>query len=77
MCLAILHAGRDRRVLVKAVDTNGRLNIHDVSHGMLKIQKVDGPTLYDALEFTFNPVDKTSLCGLKKTKLIILIYIYI
>ena len=49
MCLAILHAGRDRRVLVKAVDTNGRLNIHDVSHGMLKIQKVDGPTLYDAL----------------------------
>ena len=52
--LSILQAGIYRRVLLSTVDINGRLKLHDTSHDILKSHKVDGSTLYDALDLAFN-----------------------
>ncbi len=69
MFLSILQAGIDRRVLINAVDINGRFKLNAVSNDVLKNQRVGGSTLYDALELSFYSVDKTNIL-----KLIILIY---
>ena len=50
MVLSSLQYGIGRRVLTNAVDINGKFKITGVSNDILKIQKVDGSTLYDALE---------------------------
>ena len=51
--------GIDTRVLINAVDINGKFKLNAVSNDILKIQRVDGRTLYDSFELSFNPVDKT------------------
>ena len=61
MALSILQAGIDRRVQINTVDIDGKFKINAVSNDILKIQKVDGSTLYDAFELSFNNVDKTSI----------------
>ena len=61
MALSNLQAGIDNRVLVNAVDINGKFKISAVSNDVLKIQRVDGTTLYDSFELSFNPVNKTSI----------------
>ncbi len=50
-----------RRVLINAVDINGKFKINATTNDILKIQRVDGSTLYDAWELTFYIVDKTSI----------------
>ena len=40
---------------------NGKFKINATSNDISKIQKVDGSTFYDALELSFNMVDKTSI----------------
>ena len=67
--LSILQAGIDSRVLINTMDINGKIIINATSNDILKIQKVDGSTLYDSLEFSCDMVDKTSIL-----KLIMLIY---
>ena len=59
--LSILQAGIDNRVLINAVDINGKFKINAVSHDILKTQRVDGTTLYDSFKLSLNPVDKTSI----------------
>ena len=59
--LFILQAGIDRRVLINAVDINGRFKLNAITNDILKFRKVDGSILYDALEVSFNSVDKTSI----------------
>ena len=49
IALIILQAGIYRRVLINAVDINGKFEINAVSNDMLQIQRVDGSLLYDAL----------------------------
>ena len=61
VALSNLQAGIDNRVLVNAVDINGKFKISAVSNDVLKIQRVDGTTLYDSFELSFNPVNKTSI----------------
>ena len=61
MCLSILQAGIDRRVLLNAVDINGRFNLNASSNAILKFQQVDGSTLYDSLEVSSNVVENTSI----------------
>ena len=61
MALSNLQAGIDDRVLVNAVDINGKFKINAVSNDVLKIQRDDGTTLYDSFELSFNPVNKTSI----------------
>ena len=39
MCLSILQAGIDRRVLLNAVDINGKLKINGAANDILKISK--------------------------------------
>ena len=60
MFLYILQAGIDRRVFINAVDINGRFQINAATNDILKIKNVDGSTLYDSLELSFNAVDKSS-----------------
>ena len=48
MCWSIVQAGIDRRVLRHDVDINGKCKLNGVSNDILKIQKVDASTLYDA-----------------------------
>ena len=47
--LSILQAGINNRVLKNAVDINGKFKINATTNDILKIQRVDGSTLYDAL----------------------------
>ena len=56
-----LQAGIDRRVLITAVEINGKFQINGVSHDICKTQNVDGSTLYDDFEVSINSVDQTSL----------------
>ena len=49
--LSILQAGINDRVLINAVDINCKFKINATSNDILKIQKVDGSILYDALTF--------------------------
>ena len=59
--LSILQAGINNRGLINAVEINGNFKIHAVSNDVLQIQRVDGSILYDALELSFNAVDKTTI----------------
>ena len=61
MALYILQAGVDNHVLLNAVDINGKFKLKSVLNYILKVQKVDVSTLYDALELQFNSIDKTSI----------------
>ena len=62
VALGSLQAVIDNRVLLNAVDINGKFNINPVSNDIfLKNQRVDGSLLYDALELSFNMADKTSV----------------
>ena len=61
MFLSSVQAGIDRRVLINAVDMNGKFKLNGVSTDTLKIQKVDGSTFCDALELSLNSVDDTSI----------------
>ena len=56
--LSILQAGIDRRVLTNAVDINCKFKLNAITHDILKFQRIDGLILYDALELSFNMVDK-------------------
>ena len=51
MFVSILQAGINDRVLINAVDINCKFKINATSNDILKIQKVDGSILYDALTF--------------------------
>ena len=61
VALAILQAGIDRRVQLNTVDVDGKFKINATSNDILKIQKIDGTTLYDSCELSFNLVDNTSI----------------
>ena len=69
--LSSLQAGIDRRVLINAADINTKFTIAGASNDTLKkVQKVDGSTLYDALELSFNSIDKTSILQLNKVDIL-------
>ena len=59
--LSIVQAGINNCVLINAVDSNGKLKINENTNDILKIQKVDGSTLYDSSELSCNTIDKTSI----------------
>ena len=61
VALSILQAGIDNRGLSNAVDSNGNFTVTATSNDILKIQRVDGSLLYDAVELSFNLADKTSI----------------
>ena len=61
VALSIVQAGVDNHVLLNAVDIKGKFKLKSVSNDILKLQKVDGSTVYDALELSFNSIDKTSI----------------
>ena len=56
--LGILQAGRYKQVGANVVNVDGKFNINAVSNHVLKIQKVDGSILYDALELYLNMVEQ-------------------
>ena len=59
-----VQAGINNRVLINAIDINCNFKILTTTNDILKIQKVDGSSLYDSLEFSFNTTDKTSIVKL-------------
>ena len=61
VALGILHAGINTRVSTNAVGSNGKVKINAVANGILRIQRVDGTTLYDSFELSINTVDQTSM----------------
>ena len=61
VALGILQAGIDNRVLVDAVGINGKSKLKATSNDILKIQRVAGSLVYDALELSFDMFDKTSI----------------
>ena len=61
VALPILQAGIYRLFLVNAVDINGKFKINATSSDILKIQRVGGILVYDALELSFYMADKTSI----------------
>ena len=69
--VSILQSVIYRRVLINAVDITGQFKINATAHDILQIQKNDDSTLYDALELSFNIVDKTNIL---KNIIIILIH---
>ena len=58
-CLSILQAGIATRVLINTLDINRKIKQHATSDNIFKIQNIDGSTLYDSLELSFNTIDKT------------------
>ena len=60
MLLSILQAGINQCVLVNSGDLNSKLKIIATSDKVLNIQNSEGTTLYDALDLSFNKIDKTS-----------------
>ena len=70
MALSILQAGIDRRVQINTVDIDRKFKINAVSNDILKIQKVDGTTLYDAFELSFNNVDKTIILNINNVDIV-------
>ena len=70
VAIGILQAGIDNRVSTNAVDINGKFKINATSNDILKIQKVDGTTLYDAFELSFNNVDKTSILNINNVNIL-------
>ena len=65
-----LGAEIDNIVLMNAVDINGKFKISAVSHDILKIQRVDGTTLHDSFELSFNPVDETIIVAINNVNLL-------
>ena len=61
MAVFILHAGKDRRVLINAVDINGNFKISAASNATLKTQRVGGILLYDGLALSLNMADKATI----------------
>ena len=61
MFVYILQPGIYRRFKTNAVDINGRFKLNATSNDNLKTQKVDGSSLYDALDSSFNAFGKTSM----------------
>ena len=61
MLLSILQAGINNSVLINDVIIHNNFEINAVSNDILKIQRVDGSTLYDIIEISFNSVDKTNI----------------
>ena len=59
--LSILQAGINNRVLINAVDINGKFKINATTNDILKNQKVYGSTSYNSLDLSFNTVDKTAI----------------
>ena len=70
LVLLSLQAGIYRRVLVNAVDSNGKCKINGLSNDMLKIQKVDGLALYDDLDLSFNSTDKAIILKLNDVDIV-------
>ena len=68
--LYILQAGINNRILIKSVDINGKFKTHATTNDILNTQKVDGSTLYDSLELSFNTVDKTSILKLNNINML-------
>ena len=62
--MSILRAGTDNPGLCTDVNTNGTVKINATSNDILKTQRVDGITLYDSYELSFNPGDKTSILNI-------------
>ena len=60
----MLRSGIDRRGLINAVDSNGKTQINATSNDILKIQRVDGSLLYDALDLSFNIADTTIISNI-------------
>ena len=58
--LSILQAGVDRRVLIRAVQFNGKFKLNATSYAILTTQKVDGSTVHDALYISYGSVDTAS-----------------
>ena len=56
--VSILQAGINNRVLIHTADINGKFKINATTNDILKIQKVDGSTIYDSVEISFNIIDK-------------------
>ena len=75
MFVSILQAGINDRVLINAVDINCKFKINATSNDILKIQKVDASTLYDALELSLNNVDKTSIWNHNNVNIIESLYL--
>ena len=73
MFLYTLQAGINNRVLINAIDINGKFKIHATTNDILTIHKVDGSTLYDSLEVSFNTVDKTSTLQVNKIYILTLL----
>ena len=61
VAIGILQAGIDRRVLSNAVDIQSKFKINAISIDIFRIQRVDGTSLYDALELSFDMAYKTSI----------------
>ena len=70
MLLYISQAGIGRRVFINAVDINGKFKINAVSNDIMKAQTVDGSTLYDAVDLTFNPGNETSILKINNIDMI-------
>ena len=68
--LSILQAAIYRRVLVNAVDVNGKFKLNAVSSDALKIQRGDGILIYDAFELSFNNVDKPSISRINNVEIL-------
>ena len=61
LCSTSLQTGIHRHVGINVVYFDGRLKTNGVSNDILKTQKVDGSTIYDALDLSFNIVDTTNI----------------
>ena len=70
VCLSILQAGINNRVLRNAIDINCKFKINATTNDMFQIQNVDGSTLYDSLELPFNTIDKTSILKMKNINML-------
>ena len=56
-----MEASINTEVGINVVDIDGQIQINATTIDILKLQKVDGSTLYESLDLSFNTVDKTSM----------------
>ena len=56
-----MEASINTEVGINVVDIDGQIQINATTIDILKLQKVDGSTLYESLELSFDTVDKTSM----------------
>ena len=68
--LSTSQAAIDRRVLINTVDINGKFKLNATTNDILKIQKVEGALLYDALELSFNMIDKINILKLNNVDIL-------